>query len=248
VAKIKIGYVIIALLFLVGIPLLLIFGLGIPWEMVVLMGFVTMLFVGLLLFALFMLGRKKIPDLAKNNFAKVDEATQISCPASLWKKPVYTDVGAFLGNITGFATVAEVIDDSKKGSGEKYEEQTYVFRIERPSSFVQKLLPFLKKNLLVRVKPEVVKDLSTPDVILLCDTVKRLDNYFYTPVIANVQERRQLIGIENEVYREHSVFVLDKLGETTDKAMKSSPQYLQKKDEREGGLGTTIKKAIKGEE
>ena len=224
--------VIIALFLLLAIGGILWYFLHVPVEILVI-GFIILVIIGIIvLLVLILSGRKKTPNLYKKNYEKVADACLVSIPSYLFNKEVYLESGALLGKLKGFAHITDEINRSKE----------YVFYIERKGGLLQNLLPFLKQYIAVRVKPALVLDLTAPDIVIKTNTVKRLDNYFYTPIQSTKEEFEQLKEINKEVYREYSVFTLDKLAEMTEKSMKANPSFIQRKDVREGGLGINILK------
>jgi len=250
---VTIALVLVALIVIIGIPVAMIFLLGIPWQVVALMGFMLVGGIIVFLVAVAMLNSSKFPDMSKRNKTKIAESALLSIPEAMYGRALWTNTGAYLGKVVGFSMLTEVVDPRKleemkqgKKLSPEDEHLFYVFRTTLAKGILANIFPWLSQDLLIRVRPELIEDLTTPDIILLCDTVKRLDQYFLTPVVNNKQEREELVGIEGENYRELVSHTLSMLGETTEKAMKSSPKHIEKKDEREGGFGTKISKAISG--
>ena len=228
---------IVVLIFLILVGLVLHFFLKVPVEVLVI-GFIGLIILAtIILLILILMGKKSAPDLYKKNYEKVVDACMVSIPHYMFDKDIYLESGAFLGKLKGFAHITDLDTNWKE----------YVFHVQRKPNFVQKLLPFLVQFVTVRIEPKWVMDLTTPDIILKTNTVKRLDNFFYTPIQSSEAEFKQLKAINSELYREYSIFTLDKVAEMSEKSMKANPQFIQRKDQREGGLGTRIERTMDGE-
>ncbi len=198
----------------------------------------TSLLLGVLIavaYILFILSKgKKTPDLEKRNYEKISDACLISVKPNLFDKPCYLETGVRLGRIIGSAYVTNLNTNARE----------LVLRIERTGTFLSNLIPFLRTSILIRIPPQLIMDDTALDIIIKCDTVKRLDNYFYTPIINKTVEVENLKGWRDEMFKEHALFSLEKLAEMSEKAMKANPSFIQRKDIREGGLSQSIRNAV----
>lgn len=229
------------LIFLILIGLVLYFFLHVPIEALVIGFIVLIILATIILLVLILMGKRTAPDLYKKNYEKVTDACMVSIPHYMFDKDVYLESGAYLGKLKGFAHITDISTDENE---KQLSRKEYVLHVQRKPNFIQKLLPFLTQFVTIRLEPKWVMDLTTPDLIIKTNTVKRLDNFFYTPIQSSEAEFKQLKAINSELYREYSIFTLDKVAEMSEKSMKANPSFIQRKDQREGGLGTRIERTL----
>ena len=231
--------IILGILILLGMGafgLVLVLYLKIPLIVLVIVGmffiFIAVAFVLILVF----INNKKAIDLSKRDYEKTLESSLLSCDTALFDKPIYLRTGTPLGKIKGSA---EVTNDY---SG----DDEIVILIDAGGGWLS-FLPFFKKQFMVKLNPELLSDTSAPDIIIDCISIKRLDNYFLHPISDKDQEVRETKKTTENVYRELTFANQDKIGEMSEKSMKSSPTFLQRKDIREGGLFSEIESKLRGD-
>jgi len=235
--KLLLVFVILVFVIFMIFGALMVFVLHIPIIAILIIGmfflFIAMAFVLILVF----MGKKKPLDLSKRDYEKTLESSLLSCNPALYDKPIFLRTGTPLGKIKGSAEVTN--DDTG--------EDEIVILVDAGGGLLS-FLPFFKKQYMIKLDPKLISDTSALDIVIDCISIKRLDNYFLHPIFDLKKEVLAVKKTTENVYRELTFANQDKIGEMSEKSMKSNPTYLQRKDSREGGLFSDITSKLRGDE